>query len=80
MIHQQQAVVDRVHELERMVVRLNRRIGELQRELKHAKTASLIAWGSGFRLRKLFGGSKQGSPITSIRENRRVQHHDLCLF
>ena len=79
MTHQHQAVVERVDELERMVVRLNGRIGELQRELKYTKAAPFIAWGSGFRLRRLFG-SKQISTITTIRENRRVQHHDLCLF
>ncbi len=80
MTHQQQAVVERVDELERMVVRLNGRIGELQRELKQTKAAPFIAWGSSFRLRRLFASSKQGNSITSIRENRRVQHHDLCLF
>lgn len=79
MIQRQQAVIERVDELERMIVRLNGRIGELQRELKHRKAAPfLLAWGSGFRLRTLFGGAKQGNTLTSIRENRRVQHHDLC--
>jgi hypothetical protein len=80
MIHQQQAVVERVNELERMVVRLNGRIGELQRQLKHTKATPFMAWRSGFRLRRLFGGSKQGSTIPGIRENRRVPHHELCLF
>ena len=37
MTHQQLAMVERVDELERMIVRLNGRIGELQRELKSTK-------------------------------------------
>ena len=76
MSHQQQAMVERVDELERMIVRLNGRIGELQRELKHTK-----GWPGGSRLRPLLGGMK---PVLSashpIRENRRIERHDLCLF
>jgi hypothetical protein len=78
MIERQQAMSERVDELERMVVRLNGRIGELQRELKHKQVAPFLTWASGFRLRRLFGSPKQGHTVTSIRENRRVQHHDLC--
>lgn len=81
MTHQQQAMVERVDELERMIVRLNGRIGELQRELKHTKGVSFIGGASGSRLRTFLGGIKPVivSP-TPIRENRRVQRHDLCLF
>lgn len=81
MTHQQQAMVERVDELERMVVRLNGRIGELQRELKLSKGAPLQAWGGGSRLRSLLGRGKSVITIPSpIRANRRVQRHDLCLF
>jgi hypothetical protein len=77
MTHQQQAMVERVDELERMVVRLNGRIGELQRELKQTKGMPL----SGSRLRTFLGGIKPVIATRSpIRENRRVQRHDLCLF
>jgi hypothetical protein len=81
MTHQQQAMVERVDELERMIVRLNGRIGELQRELKHTKGLSGLGSGTGSRLRKFLGGVKHVIAAPSpIRENRRVQHHDLCLF
>ena len=80
MSHQQQAMVERVDELERMIVRLNGRIGELQRELKHSK-GTFQGWSGGSRLRTLLGGMK---PVVSaahpIRENRRIERHDLCLF
>lgn len=77
MTHQQQAMVERVDELERMVVRLNGRIGELQRELKQTKGMP----PGGSRLRTFLGGIKPVSATRSpIRENRRVQRHDLCLF
>ena len=80
MMHQQQAVVERVDELERMIVRLNGRIGELQRELKQ-KAAPSPAWRKGLRLRTLLGGIKPPSAtVHPIRENRRVQRHELCLF
>ena len=81
MTHQQQAMVERVDELERMIVRLNGQIGELQRELKHTKGVPFIRRGGGSRLRTFLGGIK---PVITesnpIRENRRVQRHDLCLF
>lgn len=81
MSHQQQAMVERVDELERMIVRLNGRIGELQRELKYTKGMTFQGWSGGSRLRTLLGGMK---PVVSashpIRENRRVERHDLCLF
>ncbi len=78
---QQQAMVERVDELERMVVRLNGRIGELHRELKHSKCVPLREWSGSSRLRNFIDGMK---PIITtanpIRENRRVQRHELCLF
>jgi hypothetical protein len=81
MASQPQSMVERVDELERMVVRLNGRIGDLQRELKQTKGMAFNGWSGGFRLRALWGGIK---PVTStgrpIRENRRLQRHDLCLF
>ncbi len=74
---QQQAMVERVDELERMVVRLNGRIGELQRELKQTKGMP----PGGSLLRTFLGGIKPVIATRSpIRENRRVQRHDLCLF
>lgn len=80
-IHQQQAMVERVDELERMIVRLNGRIGELQRELKHTKGVPLLGWARGSRLRTFLGGVKPVIATASpIRENRRVQRHDFCLF
>ena len=79
--HQQQAVVERVDELERMIVRLNGRIGELQRELQHTKAVSLFGWARGSRLRSFLGGVKPVLATPSpIRENRRIQRHDFCLF
>ena len=81
MTHQQQAMVERVDELERMIVRLNGRIGELQRELKHTKGMTIQGWASGSRLRTLWGGMKSVVPTSHpIRENRRIERHDLCLF
>lgn len=78
---QQQMMVERVDELERMIVRLNGRIGELQRELKQTKGTPSQGWGGGSRLRAIWGGSK---PVVSathpIRENRRVERHEHCLF
>ena len=67
MSHQQQAMVERVDELERMIVRL--------------KGMTFQGWSGGSRLRTLLGGMK---PVLSashpIRENRRIERHDLCLF
>ena len=81
MIHQQQAMVERVDELERMIARLNGRIGELQREIKHTKGGPVPGRASGSRLRSFLEGVKQVIVTPSpIRENRRVQRHDLCLF
>ncbi len=81
MTHQQQVMVERVDELERMIVRLNGRIVELQRELKHTKGVALSGGAYASRFRMFLGGIK---PVilntTPIRENRRVQRHDLCLF
>ncbi len=81
MTQQHQMVVDRVDELERMIVRLNGRIGELQRELQLAKGLTSRGWPGGSRLRTLLGGIKPAlASAHPIRENRRVQRHDLCLF
>lgn len=81
MLHQQQAMVERVDELERMIVRLNGRIGELQRELKQRNGMVLNGWSGGSRLRTFWEGMKPVvAPASPIRENRRVQRHDLCLF
>lgn len=81
MTYQQQTMVERVDELERMIVRLNGRIGELQRELKQRKGMVLNGWSGGSRLRTLWGGMKPMVATPSpIRENRRVERHDLCLF
>jgi hypothetical protein len=81
MTHQQQVMVERVDELERMIVRLNGRIVELQRELKQTKGVVFTGGANGSRLRTFLSGIK---PVilstTPIRENRRVQRHDLCLF
>ena len=81
MTQQQQMVVERVDELERMIVRLNGRIGELQRELKLTKGLTSQGWSGGSRLRTLLGGIKPAlASAHPVRENRRVQRHDLCLF
>lgn len=81
MIAQPQSMVERVDELERMVVRLNGRIGELQRELKQTKGMAINGWHGGSRLWTLLGGIKPAVPTgRPIRENRRIQRHDLCLF
>lgn len=80
MTQQQYLMIERVDELERMIVRLNGRIGELQRELQITKGMT-HGWSGGSRLRALLSGIK---PITTathpVRENRRVQRHDVCLF
>ncbi len=81
MTQQQQMMIERVDELERMIVRLNGRIGELQRELKLTKGMTSQGWSGGSRLRTLLGGIKPAAAAAHpIRENRRVQRHDLCLF
>lgn len=81
MSSQQQMMVERVDELERMIVRLNGRIGELQRELKLTKGMTVQGFGAGSRLRAIWGGSKStGSTAHPVRENRRVERHEHCLF
>ncbi len=76
----QQVMVDRLYELERMVVQLNGRIGELQRELKQTAALPERRMGGSY-LRNLFGGFRTGHEArTPIRENRRVQRHEHCLF
>ena len=81
MSHQQQAMVESEDEWERRSDRRNGRIGELQRERKHTKGMTFQGWCRGSRLRTLLGGMK---PVLSashpIRENRRIERHDLCLF
>lgn len=81
MTHQQLAMVERVDELERMIVRLNGRIGELQRELKYTKGMTSQSCSGASRLRTLLSGMK---PVVTtshpIRENRRIERHDLYLF
>jgi len=80
MTQQQHLMVERVDELERMIVRLNGRIGELQRELQLSKGMSQ-GWTGSSRLRTFFGGMKPATTATQpIRENRRVQRHDVCLY
>ncbi|MCS6327108.1 MAG: hypothetical protein H8K06_08490 [Nitrospira sp.] len=81
MSSQQQMMVERVDELERMIVRLNGRIGELQRELNLTKGMTGQGWGSAARLRAIWGGSKPVVPTAHpVRENRRVERHEHCLF
>ena len=81
MTQQQHMMVERVNELERMIVRLNGRIGELQRELKQTKGMTLQGWSGGSKLRTLLGGIKPAlASAHPIRENRRIERHDLCLF
>lgn len=80
MMSQQHMMVERVDELERMIVRLNARIGELQRELQLTKGLT-HGWSGGSRLRTLLSGMKPTMTSTHpVRENRRVQRHDVCLF
>ncbi len=81
MSSQQQMMVERVDELERMIVRLNGRIGELQRELNLTKGMTGQGWASASRLRAIWGGSKPVVPAAHpVRENRRVERHEHCLF
>ncbi|MDL1890235.1 hypothetical protein FBQ96_11750 [Nitrospirales bacterium NOB] len=76
-----ETMFDRVQELERMVAQLNGQIGALQRELSRAKQAPLHAWSGTSRLRTLFGGLKPVAPArTPVRENRRIERHEHCLF
>ncbi|HMV57459.1 MAG: hypothetical protein KF854_11730 [Nitrospira sp.] len=80
MTQQQHIMVERVDELERMIVRLNGRIGELQRELQLTKGLTQ-GWSGSSRLRTLLSGMKSHTTTTQpVRENRRVQRHDVCLF
>ena len=80
MPQQQHMMVERVDELERMIVRLNGRIGELQRELNLTKGMTQ-GWSGSSRLRTLLSGIKPHTTTAQpIRENRRVQRHDVCLF
>ena len=80
MTQQHHMMVERVDELERMIVRLNGRIGELQRELQLTKGMTQ-GWSGGARLRTLLSGMKPTMTTTHpVRENRRVQRHDVCLF
>ena len=80
MTQQQHMMVERVDELERMIVRLNGRIGELQRELNLTKEMTQ-GWSGGSRLRTLLNGMRPTTTTTQpVRENRRDQRHDVCLF
>ena len=80
MTQQQHMMIERVDELERMIVRLNGRIGELQREL-HLTKGLTQGWSGVFRLRTLLSGMKATTTTTQlVRANRRVQRHDVCLF
>lgn len=80
MTQQQHLMVERVDELERMIIRLNGRIGELQRELQLTKGLT-PGWSGSFRLRSFLNGMKPTTATTQpVRENRRVERHDVCLF
>ena len=81
MSNQQQMMVERVDELERMIVRLNGRIGALQRELKLTKGMTGLGWSGGSRLRAIWGVIKPVVPAAHpVRENRRIERHEHCLF
>ena len=79
-IQQEHMMAERVDELERMIVRLNGRIGELQRELQLTK-GKTQGWSGASRLRTFLSGIRLTTTTTQpFRENRRVQRHDVCLF
>jgi hypothetical protein len=75
-----QIMSERLNQLERTVARLTGRIGELQKELQ--QTSQLRARRpTGSCLQTLFRGiGLAGETRRPIRENRRVQHHEHCLF
>ncbi len=80
MTQNQQFMVERLSELERMVVQLTGRIGELQRELRQS-TMFPERRQSGSCLRTLFGGGRSAAVSRPpIRENRRIERHEHCLF
>ncbi|MBX3235183.1 MAG: hypothetical protein KF814_03445 [Nitrospiraceae bacterium] len=79
MTHNQQYMVERLSELERVVEQLTGRIGELQRELRQSAAFPERRQG-GSCLRTLFGAVRSaGTSRPPIRENRRVQRHEHCL-
>jgi hypothetical protein len=80
MTQSQQIMVERLSDLERTVAQLTGRIGELQREMQQASVPQRRGHG-GSCLRALFRGMGFGGKSRRpIRENRRVQHHEHCLF
>ena len=80
MTQSQQSMVERLSDLERTVAQLTGRIGELRREIQQTSVLQGRRQG-GSCLRTLFRGMGfAGELRRPIRENRRVQHHEHCLF
>jgi len=77
-----QIMMEQLFDLERTIVQLKLRVGQLQKNLQQEPTVCadrLTTQRSS--LRSLFGGWKStGMSGAMIRENRRVERHAASLF
>ena len=74
-------MLERLYDLEKTIVQLNQRVGQLQRKVDHGRIWQKDEPRKGSCLRSLFGVWRQaGTAVAAIRENRRVERHATSLF
>ena len=73
--------LERLYDLEKTIVALNRRVSRLQQELKRGYVPAGSVLSKGCCLRALFGNWRQsGMTAAMVRQNRRVERHAPSLF
>lgn len=75
-------MMEQLFDLEKTIVQLKLRVGQLQKSLQQEPTVSADRpTRKRSSLRSLFGGWKStGMSAAMIRENRRVERHAASLF